>query len=185
VDDFGGSQSDHTWVIVGCVCKPHGVHGEVLVDVLTDFPERLVDGIRFGIGPEDGPEEHFEVHRVRYHKRRWLLAVRGLRDRDLVEGWRGRYLFLPALGPDEVPEGYYYEHQLVGLHCRSTGGEPLGRIVALEPGEAQARLVVRREGRDFLVPYVQEIVRSVDPEAGVVVLDPPRGLLDDDALTAD
>ena len=177
--------ADREWLIVGRVGKPHGVHGDVLVDITTDFPERLTDGLRFGLGQADGPTEFHETFRVRYHKGCWLLSVAGLRDRTTVETWRGRFLFLPALALEELPEGYYYEHHLAGLECVSTAGEALGTITAVDPGAGgQTRLVVRRGHRDFLVPYVPEIVREVDLERRRVVLDPPPGLLDDDAVIA-
>lgn len=171
-------------MIVGRVGKPHGVHGDVLVDIITDFPERLAEGVRFGLGGEQGPAEFLVAHRVRYHRGRWLLSVRDVRDRDTVEGWRGRFLHLPEQALEDLPEGYLYEHQLVGLECRSPAGEPLGRVTGFEPGGAQARLVVRRGDREWLVPYVPEIVRSVDVEEGVAVIDAPPGLLDDEAVEA-
>ena len=180
-DAAGG---DRSWLIVGCAAKPHGVHGDLLVEIITDFPERLKDGVRFGLGSDAGPDEFFEVHRVRYHKGRWLLSVVGIRDRESIATWSGRYLFLPEQSLDELPEGYYYEHHLVGLECRSPEGERLGEVTGLEPGEGQARLVVRSGRRESLVPYVPEIVREVDLDAGVVVIDAPRGLLDDDAIDA-
>ncbi|MCG6964741.1 MAG: ribosome maturation factor RimM [Acidobacteria bacterium] len=175
---------EREWLIVGAVRKPHGVHGDLLVAILTDFPERLQPGVRFGLGPEEGPRSYHEIHHVRYHKGAWLLGVAGVRGRDAVEDWRGRFLFLPEQTAAELPEGYRYEHQLVGLACRSPKGEPLGEVVALDTEGPQARLVVRREGRDFLVPYVQEIVTLVDSETGVVTIDAPAGLLDDDFLEA-
>jgi 16S rRNA processing protein RimM len=166
------------------VAKPHGVHGDVLVQIITDFPERLDDGVRFGLGDADAPAEFLEVHRVRVHKGRWLMSVTGIRDRGTVEQWRGRYLFLPEQSLEELPEGYYYEHHLVGLQCRAVGGDPLGEVVGVDPGVGQTRLVVRRDRREFLVPYVPEIVIEVDLDARVVILDPPQGLLDDGAVEA-
>jgi 16S rRNA processing protein RimM len=171
-------------LIVGRVGKPHGVHGDVLVDIETDFPERLADGVQFGRGDEDGPVEFHRVFRVRDHKRRWLLSVEGIRDRDTVEPWRGQFIFLPELPVDERPEGFYYEHQLVGLIAVSTTGESYGEVTAVHPEGGQTRLAIRSGRRDFLVPYVPEIVREVDLERGRIVLDPPRGLLDDDAVVA-
>jgi 16S rRNA processing protein RimM len=178
------SDEGPAWLIVGRVGKPHGVHGDVLVDIITDFPERLVEGVRFGLGDEDGPRNHLEVYRVRYHKGRWLLSVVGVRDRATVEGWRGLFLHLPEQSLDELPDGYHYEHHLVGLECRSPAGDVLGRVTGLEPDPGQARLVVRRGGREWLVPYVPEIVSEVDVAEGFVIIDAPPGLLDDDAIEA-
>lgn len=181
----GAADDDRSWLIVGRAGKPHGVHGDVLVEILTDFPERLADGVRFGLGESQGPTEFHIVHRVRYHKGRWLLSVRGLRDRTAIEAWRGRYLFLPEQALEELPEGYYYEHHLVGAECRSPAGEVLGRVTGLDPGVGQSRLVVRLTGgRERLVPFVPEIVCEVDIENGVVVVDAPPGLLDDGAVEA-
>ena len=182
--DSGTRENERDWLVVGLVRKPHGVHGDVLVEIVTDFPERLAEGVRFGLGPEEGPMTFHRVHDVRYHKGQWLLGVEGIRQRDAVEEWRGLYLFLPEQSLDELPEGYYYEHHLVGLRCLSPEGEPLGEVTGMENEGPQARLVVRRGKREFLVPYVPQIVTGVDLEAGTLTIDAPRGLLDDDAVEA-
>lgn len=172
------------WLIIGCVTKPHGVHGAVLAEIITDFPERLTSGMKVGLGPESGPETVIETHDVRYHRGRWLIEVVGIRNRDEVEDWRRLYLFLPEQQLDELPEGYYYEHHLVGLECVNRDGDALGTITAMEDSGGQTRVVVRRERREFLVPWVPAIVVEVRLDDGRVVLDPPRGLLDDDAVMA-
>ncbi len=178
-----GSGTDQ-WLIVGRVGKPHGVHGGVLVEIITDFPERLEVGIEVGLGPEAGPERNVGVHSVRYHRGRWLIEWVGIRTREEVESWRGLYLFLPEQSLDQLPEGYFYDHHLEGLECRSPDGEVLGVITAMEHDPGQIRAIVRQGSREFLVPWVPDIVKNVDLEAGVVTLDPPRGLLDDDAEMA-
>lgn len=178
------AEGEKVWLIVGRAGKPHGVHGDVLVDVITDFPERLTDGVRFGLGDDSEPDEFHHVHRVRYHKGKWLLSVKGVRDRETIEGWRGRFLFLPEQALEDLPEGYYYEHHLVGLQCRSPEGELLGDVIGLDPGEGQSRLIVRCGQDERLVPYVPEIVRVVDLDGGFVIIDAPRGLLDEDAIEA-
>ena len=175
-------EKDRVWLIIGRAGKPHGVHGDLLVEIVTDFPERLTDGLRFGLCDDSGPAEFFETHRVRYHKGRWLLSMKGIRDRETVEAWRGKYLYLPEQALEDLPEGYYYEHHLTGLECRSPDGAVLGRVTGLDPGESQSRLIVRRDDREFLVPYVPEIVIEVDLEKKIVVIDAPPGLLDDDAM---
>ena len=177
----GSGDDARDWLIVGRVGKPHGVHGDLLVEVITDF---LVDGVRFGLGDEAQPDEFFEAHRVRYHKGRWLLSIVGIREREVVDGWRGKYIFLPEQALEDLPEGYYYEHHLAGLECRSPSGEVLGRVTGVDPGEGQIRLVILAGERESLVPYVPEIVREVDLDGGFVIIDAPPGLLDDDAIDA-
>ncbi|MEN8162501.1 MAG: ribosome maturation factor RimM [Acidobacteriota bacterium] len=172
------------WLIVGRVGKPHGVHGGVLVEIITDFPERMVAGLEVGLGPEEGPERTIAVHGVRYHRGRWLIDWVGIRSRDEIESWRGLFIFLPEQSLDQLPDGYYYEHHLVGLECRSPDGKVLGTITGLDLDPGQIRAIVRRGTREYLVPWVPEIVKNVDLDGGVVTFDPPRGLLDDDAEMA-
>lgn len=179
---FGDDGRD--WLIVGRAGKPHGIHGDLLVEIITDFPDRLTDGVRFGVGDDSRPDEFFEVHRVRIHKARWLLSIRGIREREVIEGWRGRFIYLPEQALEDLPEGYYYEHHLKGLECRSPEGEVLGRVTGLDPGEGQSRLIVEVGERESLVPYVPEIVREIDLEGGFIIIDVPQGLLDDEEINA-
>ena len=180
----GADEENTGWLIVGQVGKPHGVHGDVLVGIITDFPERLADGVRFGVGDASAQLEFHHVHRVRFHKGNWLLSVKGMRDREAIEAWRGRFLYLPEQALEDLPEGYYYEHHLVGLECRSPEGDVLGEVTGFDPGEGQSRLVVRTGNQERLVPYVPEIVSEVNIADGFVIIDAPKGLLDDDAIEA-
>jgi 16S rRNA processing protein RimM len=166
---------------VGRVRRPHGVNGEVVVEVLTDFPGRMAPGVEVGLGVEE-PERWVRVHRVRWHKGCWLLAFDALASRDEVEELRRQWVFLPEQQRSELPERYYYEHELVGLSCCDIAGRPLGRVKALVGGGAGALLEVETERGDILVPFLSPIVVEVDLVAETVVLDPPRGLFDDDAL---
>jgi 16S rRNA processing protein RimM len=169
------------WLAVGRVRRPHGVHGEIAVEPLTDFPERLTAGVEVGLGG-DHPERRVTVHGVRMHKGDFLLAVEGIRTRDEVEGWRGLHLFLPELPRSELPGGYYYEHELVGCRCVREGGGELGEVTGLQDGPAGHLLVVAAPHGEVLVPFISPIVVRVELVARTVVLDPPRGLFDGDAL---
>ena len=152
-----------------------------MVEVLTDFPQRMVSGNEVGLG-EENPVRWLRVQRVRWHKGCWLLALVGLGSRDAVEELRGQLVFLPEQQRSELPERYYYEHELAGLACCDVAGRPLGRVKTLVTGGAGALLEVETEQGETLVPFSSPIVVKVDLEAGSVVLDPPRGLFDDDAL---
>ena len=145
---------------MGRVRRPHGIHGEVAVEIVTDFPERLVAGVEVGIGRES-PEFHRSCDQVRSHKGAWLLSFVGIRDRDEVEGWRGLWLFLPAQERSQLPENYYYEHELVGCRCRLADGAALGEVTELQTGPGGALLVVATARGEVLVPFV-----SADRRAG-------------------
>lgn len=169
------------WLAVGRIRRPHGIRGEVTVEIQSDFPERLQDGVVVGLGALQ-PERELTVHRVRIHKGMWLLAFDGVQTRDEVEGLRGLWLFLPEQDRSRLPATYYYEHELPGLACVDREGRSLGTVLELALGGGTPLLKVRTPAGEALVPFISPIVVRVDLAAGEVVLDPPRGLLDDDAL---
>lgn len=170
------------WLAVGRVSKPHGVHGELMVEVVTDFPERLRPGIEVGLGP-DAPQAFRRVHTVRWHKGGWLVAFVGVQRREEADGLRGWWLFMPALPRTDLPPTYYYEHELIGCTCCLPEGRPLGVVEALVPGGAQELVAVRTpDGREVLVPFVSPIVARVELAARRIVLEPPIGMFEGDAL---
>ncbi|MBZ5587033.1 MAG: ribosome maturation factor RimM [Acidobacteriia bacterium] len=170
-----------TWLAVGRVRRPHGIHGEATVEILTDFPERMADGVEIGLG-HDAPEFTKVVYHVRIHKGDWLLSFVDLRTREEIDDWRGLYVFLPAQERSQLPPTYYYEHELVGCSCVHVDGTGLGTVAKLQDGPGGSLLVVTAAAGEVLVPFKSPTVVRVDLAAGTVVLDPPRGLFDGDAL---
>ncbi len=166
---------------VGRIRRPHGIHGEVLADITTDFPERVVAGIEIGFGAA-APERWLKIERVRLHKGCWLFVFAGITTRDEVEPWRGVWLFLPAQERSQLPPRFYYEHELVGMTCTLADGTSLGEVSELTTGAGAALLTVLTGSGEVLVPFTSPIVVRVDLPARTVVLDPPRGLFDGDAL---
>ena len=170
-------------VVVGRIGRPHGVRGEVTVEVRTDDPEqRFVPGAVFRTEPASrGP---LTVTGVHWHSGTLLLRLEGpdgrpIEDRDAAEAVRNTELLVEVADLPELEDpDSYYDHQLVGLAARLTDGVPLGEVTAVRH-EAQDLLVVRRaEGGEALIPFVAAIVPTVDLAGGFVVVDPPEGLLE-------
>jgi 16S rRNA processing protein RimM len=170
-------------VVVGRIGKPHGIRGEVTLDVRTDEPER-----RFAPGTvlraqapagADRRPSSLTVARARWHQSTLLVTFEELADRTAAEAVRGTVLHA-TIAPDEVPEDpeEYYDHQLVGLSVVDLGGTALGEVKAVVHGAAQDLLSVRTtDGRDALVPFVSALVPEVDLEAGRVVVADRPGLV--------
>jgi 16S rRNA processing protein RimM len=166
-------------LVVGRVIRPHGVRGEVVVEIHTDSPaDRFTAGSVLGTDPAHvGP---VRISEVRPHQGRLLVLFDGFADRDGSEALRGVYLTVDraSVPPPEDPDEFL-DHQLVGLRAHTPAGEPLGEVVRVEHAPASDLLVLARpDGRQTLVPFVKAIVPEVDLEAGRVVLTPPEGLLD-------
>ena len=172
------------WVIVGRVRKVHGLQGELVVEAITDRPgeifapgRRVVAGTATArIGRE--PRE-FVVQRCRPFKGGFIIAFQGLDDCDEAEKWRGRFLFIPGDELAPLEDGEVYVHDLHGLRVELADGTVVGTISDVYELPQGLGLDVRREGRpSVVVPYRAEVVRDVDVAAGVMVIDPPPGLLD-------
>ncbi len=167
---------------VARVGRPHGLRGEVALDVRTDAPQdRFVTGARFTTEPAAaGP---LDVVRVRTAQGRWYVTFAQAADRTAVEALRGVELLVDSAQVDDDEDDGWYLHELVGLRVEHVAdGRVLGEVVGLEHLPAHDLLVVREpDGVRTRVPFVEAIVPVVDVPGGRVVLDPPGGLLAADA----
>ena len=171
-------------LVVGRVGRPHGLRGEVTVEVRTDDPDqRFMAGSSLATVPaERGP---LKVAGSRWHSGRLLVRFAGYEDRDAAEELRDTILAIDSdeLEPLEDPDDFY-DHDLIGLQVVTAVGDPVGAVSdVLHYG--QDMLVIEgtgtRSGAEILVPFVSAIVPEVDVAAGRLVIDPPPGLLDPDA----
>ncbi|WP_026555248.1 ribosome maturation factor RimM [Arthrobacter sp. 35W] len=164
-------------VQVARIGKPHGIRGEVTVQVLTDAPEdRFVPGVDLVVKPATlGP---LTVRSARWNKDILLLGFERITTRNEAETLRGAELFIDSDDVEDDDDDAWYEHELVGLEAR-VGTEVVGRVTALRTLTAQDLLIIENAaGEEILVPFVEEIVPEVNVEAGFVLLTPPPGLFE-------
>ncbi|NAS24030.1 ribosome maturation factor RimM [Herbidospora sp. NEAU-GS84] len=168
-------------LVVGRIGRPHGVRGEVTVEVRTDEPgERFAPGTRLATDPASrGP---LTVRHARWHKGILLLSLDGVDGREAAEALRDTMLVIDSaeIPPSDDPDEFH-DHQLIGLAVVNPEGERLGEVTdVLHHG--QDLLVVKRPGRDdAYVPFVKALVPDVDLAAGRLVVSAPPGLFDLDA----
>lgn len=166
------------FVLVGHVRKPHGVRGEVLIEVLSDVPSRFQRGVELiADGPACG-RRSVSVASLRPHRGGLLLTFEGLDDRDQVDTLRGADLMVHAREIGEAPEGTYYYFDLVGRSCRDRRAGNLGEVVAVREDGGGLLLEIRDETRTVLVPFVREYLISLEPKEEPIEFDLPEGLLD-------
>ena len=173
-------------LVVGKILRPHGIRGELVVEVRTDEPEaRLSVGSTFDVGPAEdrlgspvGPK--LTVDAIRWHHGRPLIFFAEVADRNAAEEMRGLLLWVDAATiPAPADPDEYHDHQLVGLSVVTVGGEAVGSVARIDHGPGADLLVVRKEdGTTALVPFVRAIVPTVDVPGGRIVIDPPGGLLE-------
>jgi 16S rRNA processing protein RimM len=172
-------------LVVGRIVRPHGVRGEVTVDVRTDEPaERFVPGSVLATDPgrraaPDVPA-NLTIEAVRPHQGRLLVVFDGVYERDLADRLRGVLLCVNSEDiPDAADPDEFHDHQLVGLAAITPDGEQLGEVIRIDHAPASDLLVLRRpDGRDALVPFVKAIVPEVDLGGSRLIVTPPEGLFD-------
>lgn len=168
---------------VARIGKPHGIRGEVTVQVLTDAPgDRFVPGTRFVVEPASaGP---LTILGARWNKDILLLAFEEIETRNEAETLRGAKLFIETEELDDDDDEGWYEHELVGLDVR-VGGKVVGKVSGLNTLPVQDLLVVTStDGKEILIPFVEQIVPEVNVAEKFVLVTPPPGLFEVNAEEA-
>jgi 16S rRNA processing protein RimM len=160
------------YIAVGRVLRPWGLRGDVKVESLTDFPERFAPGSTVWV---DG--ERRTVEGSRWRGDTVYVKLSGVNSPEEAERVRGALLEVPESERRPLPEGEFYEDELLGLTVRTTDGETLGKVAELLNPGPNSVLVVRGERGEILIPFIEDVIRRVDPVEGVIEIDLVEGLV--------
>ncbi len=161
------------YLAVARVRRPFGVRGELLLEVLSDFPGRLTQNERLYAGDEQIP---LEVEMVRRHGTDMLLQLTAVCDRDAAEKLRGAVFSIRVDDLPPLPAGVYYLHQIEGLEVFTEQGECLGRVKEILKTGANDVYVVQGD-REILLPAIPQVVREVRLEEGKIIVRMMEGLV--------
>lgn len=153
------------YLVVGMLRRPHGVRGEMLMEIHTDFPERLKPGVRVFVG-----ELHHEMrlNRVRGHKDGLIIGFEGIQTPEAAGIYRTTYVYVSAKDRPPLPEGEYYHHQLLGLNVYEENGRLLGKLTEiLETGANDVFVVTRStDASELLIPVIPDTLVEISPDQG-------------------
>lgn len=166
------------YLVVGRVLRPHGVRGEVRVEITTDRPERLEQHACFYLAHPGSPEvvRRYPVEKLRRHKV-LLLKLEGCDDRNSADELRGMLVQIPVEEAVPLEEGEYYHFQLIGMRVETESGEWLGRVAEVLETGANDVYVVRGPWGEVLLPAVEDVVRELDLESRLMVVHLLPGML--------
>jgi len=164
------------FLVVGMFLHPHGLKGELLMEVMTDFPERLVPGVTIFAGNTYQP---LRIRSRRQHKNSLLLAFDDFHDREAVGVFRNQWAYVSTSDRPTLPDGEYYHHQLLGLRVVSDDGSVLGNIVKiLETGANDVYVVRKPDGKEILLPAINQVILEINLEKGEMIVHLLVGLID-------
>jgi len=170
-------------LVVGHLNKAHGTKGEIFIWPLTDHPEStFVPGVVLYLGDENGdlPADPatLQIDASRAYRRGFLVRFQGVQDRPGVEGLLGRYVMRSMDQIEELEEGETFYHDLLGMEVVTVEGQRVGEVIEIYELKPADLLEIRGPDRNFMIPYITQMIRSVDVAENRIVLDPPPGLLE-------
>lgn len=164
-------------VAVARVAKPRGIKGEVVADLLTDFPERFAAlEIVTAVMP-NAQRRELTIEKHWLQSRRIVLKFAGIDSIDAAETLRNAEICVSEDDAVELEEGEFYDWELAGCSVETVDGEQLGTVRELMRTGGTELLVVDG-AKEFLIPFAEAICVEVDIDNKVIRIDPPDGLLD-------
>lgn len=157
-------------ISMGYVSGAFGVRGAIKVVSDTQYSDSLLDYQQWWLG--DGLRwQKWDVVDVSVQPKHLVVTLKGLDDRDVAEGLRGKQIAVPRSAMPEPEEGEFYWADLIGLSVSNQQGESLGKVESLLATGANDVLVIRDAETERLVPFVEQVVLKVDLDAGTVLVD--------------
>lgn len=168
------------WFNVGKIVNTQGIKGEVRVISTTDFPEeRYKQGnVLFLFVPKNEIPIQLTIKSHRRHKNFDLLLFEGYENINDVEKFRDGLLKVPESQLVELDEGEFYFHEIIGCLVFTKNGEEIGKVTEiLTPGANDVWVVKGKNGKEILIPYIDDVVVKVDIKEKIILIDPLEGLL--------
>ena len=178
--DSSGSpgKGEPEFLVIGKLRRPHGVRGEILMEILTDFPERLRANVVIYAGDEHQP---LCIRSTRQHRQALLVTFDGYDDRESIGELRNKFVHVHTDDRPPLPDGEYYHHELIGLQVVTDIGGNLGVLTnILETGANNVYIVhPPDEGKDILLPAIDPVILEIDLEQGQMLVHILPGLIPD------
>lgn len=178
MSSFEGDSVD-SLVSVARAVRARGLKGEIVADLLTDFPERFESVERLIAVSPEGTRKIVELEKFWFQKDRIVLKLAGCDTVDAARELTGYEFCVPEtelvpLGRDE-----YYDFELVGCVVRERSGKEIGKVLSvMKTGGAEILVIAGNDSNEVLVPLAESIVIEIDTTGRKIVIDPPEGLLE-------
>ncbi|HEU4710700.1 MAG TPA: ribosome maturation factor RimM [Pyrinomonadaceae bacterium] len=165
-------------VLIARAVKTHGLKGEVVAELLTDFPERFEGLDQVVIVSPQGEQQTRVIEDFWFQKDRVVLKLEGCDDVDAAKELVGYEFAVPESERVELEEDEFYDWELEGCTVK-VGDESIGQVRSvMKTGGAEILVVSDEAGNERLIPLAAQIVVEINPETKTIVVDPPEGLFD-------
>nr|WP_249315269.1 ribosome maturation factor RimM [Bacillus sp. FJAT-49711] len=169
------------WFNVGKIVNTHGIKGEVRVISKTDFPEERYSpgSLLYLFLPRSKDPIKLIVKSHRTHKNFDLLTFENYSNISDVEIWKEGILKVSEEQLNDLSEGEYYFHEIIGCTVVTVDDEEIGIVKEiLTPGANDVWVVKRKDDKEFLIPYIEDVVINISKEDKRIIINPIEGLLE-------
>lgn len=158
----GSPNGEPVYLTVGFLRRPHGVRGEIVMDLHTDFPERLKRGRKLLVSEDHTP---LSIQSVREHQNGVLIKFGGIDTPEDAGKFRNQWVYVKASDVPPLPEGKLYQHELFGFKVVDENENLLGELVEIiETGANDVYVVKDDSGRELLLPAIPSVILNLDVE---------------------
>jgi len=164
------------WIEAGAVVRPHGIRGEVILDVKADLTSCFEAGVEVRALTEEGQETSLMIEEARGHQGRLIVRFKGTDTRSAADSLRGITIWLVREQVGALGEDRWFVQDLLGIDVRTDTGELLGRLEEVLNMPANDVYVVRGEGGEILLPATEEVILDVNVESGTMTVHLLEGL---------
>jgi 16S rRNA processing protein RimM len=157
----GSPDGEPVYLVVGFLRRAHGLRGEIIMDLHTDFPERLRSGRKLFVGQERKP---MTLSGARPHAKGMLVKFKGVETPEDAGQLRNQWVYVTTTDVPSLPEGKLYQHELFGFEVVDENGNSLGKLVEIiETGANDVYVVKDSNGRELLLPAIPSVILETDP----------------------
>ena len=172
------SEAQTSYIAIARIARTRGNRGEVLADLYTDFPDRFDALEEVWLEFSDGQRRQMRLEDSWEHRGRKVLKLEGVDTISAAEELIGCWVQVPVDEAVHLPEGTYFDHDLIGCSVEDIHGTRLGVVEEVLRIAENNQLVVKGLGREYLIPAVKSICIRISVEDKRILVDPPEGLMD-------
>ncbi len=164
--------SDLDFITIGQILAPWGIKGKLKVKVVTDFPQRFAPSSTVYIN-----RQPITIDGTEWHRGEAIIKLNAIDSIEAARWLRGQPVEIHHSQVYSLPEGQYYQFQLIGLEAWTTQGELLGNITEVLTARSNDNYVIKGEEGEILIPAIEDVVKSIDLNKGRIVIEAIPGLL--------
>jgi len=170
------STGEPVYLAIGHLRRPHGVHGEMVMEVYTDFPERIKSGMKVFVGES---HDAMVIDGARFHNEGLIIKFHGADSPEDAGHFRNLWVYVASADRLPLPKGQYYFHELIGLQVVDDKDELIGELTEIiETGANNVYVVTRADGSEVLLPAIPSVILDVEIGRRLMRVHLLDGLLD-------